>query len=267
MAEEHSEGSRGIVPVPDPTVLTTSQLLREVAALQSTFNLRLTALDEKLNTQGTTLSDRMKDAETARKEAVDKASQTIQEGLNKAENQQQIALDRAQKELHLTLTAIETRVNEKFEAKDRRVDEKIDHIDGLQRVKFDGVQIQLSERDTRVVETALATRTAVDAALAAAEKARTSQAESFALAAGKAEAAFSEALKQQAQLSQTTTSALRDQIEDMKERITRIEAIAIGASTQKVEGHTSQSSTISVISISLAILGALIAVSAYLRPH
>lgn len=211
MAAENEIAHRiGSGQSPDPSLLTTAALLREIAILKEQFR--------------TELAGEVKVIE-ARLLASDKATVVFEAGLTRVPT----AVDRAVNDLRM-----------------------------LHEVKFEGVQVQLAERDTKVSEVALATRTAVDAALAAAEKARSSQAESAGLAAGKAEAAFAKALEQQAALSQTTTSALRDQIDDVKDRLARIEAAAIQAVSIKQETHSTTGASLNIIGIVISFTAILI---------
>lgn len=144
------------------------------------------------------------------------------------------------------------------------VQKAVANLQMLMEEKFAGIQVQFRERDERVKQTALDTKVAVDAALQAAEKAVGKQTEAFALSAAKSEAAFAKQADQQITLAQTTSGALRDQLEDLKARVTRIEAAAQGQTGQKAEQHQSSSLVISVIGIGLAIISVLITVGVLL---
>lgn len=171
------------------------------------------------------------------------------------------ALEKTAVAAHEDLVRVPTAVDRAVDDLRALHDERFERIE----VKFQGVQTQIAERDIKVTETSLATSKAIDAALAAAEKARTSQAESAAQAAAKSESGFARALDQQSALAQTTTGAIRDQLEDLKSRVTRIEAVAIGQSGQKTEQNQSSGLTIAVISIGVTILLALLAVFSFIQ--
>jgi hypothetical protein len=137
----------------------------------------------------------------------------------------------------------------------------------LHLVKFEAVQTQLQERDEKVSEVALATRTAVDAALAAAEKARTSQAEAADKATAKSEVAFGKAQDQQRELSQTEIKALRDIYGTLDRRVTVIEGQALGQIGAKGDQHSMTATLIAVIVAVISFVGLLITLLRPLAAH
>lgn len=97
------------------------------------------------------------------------------------------------------------------------VDKKIGHLRTLHEEKFHSIQVQFKERDVRVEQTARDTKTAVDAALAAQEKSAGKQADTFALSIGKSENATTKQI-----------DSLDEKINDLKDRVTRIEGAGKG---------------------------------------
>lgn len=93
----------------------------------------------------------------------------------------------------------------------------------LRDEKFASIQTQFRERDVRVEQTARDTKVAVDAALQAAEKARTSSNDAFDKSISKSETATTKQIDQLAVQMNSSTSGLMIQITDVKERLTRIE--------------------------------------------
>lgn len=94
--------------------------------------------------------------------------------------------------------------------------------------KFKSIQVQFEERDVRAEQTARDTKTAVDAALAAQEKAVGKQNESFALATSKAESATTKQIDQlQLQIANVGKTA-DDKLNDLKDRLTRLEGMGAG---------------------------------------
>lgn len=169
MVERSMHSGLGSTPVPDPTLLTTQQLIREIAALREIVESKIEGQREVLE---------------ARIDGMDKAIRLLQ--------------------------AISDRVPSD-------VDSKVAHLRTLHEEKFHSIDIQFKERDERVEQTAKDTKTAVDAALAAQEKSAGKQADTFALSIGKSENATTKQI-----------DALDEKLNDMKERVTRIEGAGKG---------------------------------------
>jgi hypothetical protein len=125
-------------------------------------------------------------------------------------------------------------------------------------VRFSGIKTQISERDIRVDQAAHETKVAVDAALAAQEKGANKQTETFIMSIAKSEAAIAKQMDQQSQLLVTTTHGLSDKIDDIKDRITRIEGEGRGLKEAETTQKTATMNTVSVIGL---VLGTLIGVA------
>jgi chromosome segregation ATPase len=121
-----------------------------------------------------------------------------------------------------------------------RMDEKVNHLRELADTKFDGIQTQFRERDTRTDQSAAAATTAVNAALQAQKEAAGTQTEQFGEATRKSEDRFTKQIDQQGELLRTATKGLEDKINDLKDRFNRGEGVGIGTA----DAHTSsQAST------------------------
>jgi hypothetical protein len=92
------------------------------------------------------------------------------------------------------------------------IGEKVDHLQALVEEKFSGTYAQLSQRDILAKELALATKTAVDAALQAAEKAVGKQNESNAEAIKKSEVGMIKQIDQIGEQNRATTKAFDDKL-------------------------------------------------------
>ncbi len=86
------EDTRGSRPVPDPTVLTTDQLRREITGLRELIETRITAVlqlhEEKFNSIDTRFAERDKRVEQGSRDnkmTVDLALQTAKEAVGKTE--------------------------------------------------------------------------------------------------------------------------------------------------------------------------------------
>jgi hypothetical protein len=145
-----------------------------------------------------------------------------------------------------------------------RIDEKIASLDKVHEERFRSIGQQFAERDrsidkqfierdVRTEQTSRDSKVAVDAALQAAKEAVGEQNRSSSRAIQKTETATTKQIEQQALLLTTATRALDDKIDDLKERMTRIEGRGEGSTTTKA---TSQQ----MIMVAIALAGVLLAI-------
>ena len=201
MPRQASEGNLvngGSRPVPDPTVLTTQALMREITGLRE-------ILETKAAGDRGIIEARLK-------------------GMDRAVELLQAIADRMP-------TDIQGRVED---------------LERLHEEKFRSIQVQFSERDTRAEQTSRDSKVAVDAALQAAKEAVGKQ---------------NEASDRSIQKSETATTKQIDQqglrIDDLKERLTRIEGEGRGSEAAKVTQQTSNTGNIAIIGVVIAALGLL----------
>lgn len=185
-------------PVPDPTVLTTAALTREIASLKEIVFTRLDGMDE------------------------------------------------AVKLFHAALTRTPT-----------DVDKQISHLKALHSEKFDGVQLQFKERDTRAEQISKDSKVAVDAALQAAKEAVGEQNKSSSLAIAKSEAATTKQIDQIALLISATNKATDGKINDLKERLDRGGGVDNGKTIQRESTQKNNSMIIAAIATIISV-GSLI---------
>ena len=199
---EHTDPRR---PDPDPTVLTTQQLWREVGALKELIETRLDAMDQALTVA--------RDNYTRVPTDIDKAIGPLRE---------------------------------LFEARLQTIDQR-----------FSGVAQQFQERDTRTTQSEVASKEAIAAALQAAKEAVGEQAKNFTLSIDKSEAATVKQIESIARVGEASNNAAQATISDLKERVTKIESLGIGAATQRVDQQASAGAMWMVIGGCLAIVGLL----------
>ena len=108
------------------------------------------------------------------------------------------------------------------------IQEKVDHLSALMTERFTSVAQQFAERDIRAEREARDNKVAVDAAFAAQKEAAAKQNESNTLAITKSEMGTSETINKLAELFKTTTDGLSDKIDDLKERVGRMESVKQG---------------------------------------
>ena len=153
------------------------------------------------------------------------------------------------------------------------IDEKVGHLHGLVSQQTDSIQVQFAERDKRSEREAQlsndaafsASKEAVAAALTAQKEAAALQNEANAKAIDKSELATSETINKLTQLGATTNGALNDKIDDLKERIGRVESIKVGMVEQRTEGRQSNAAVFATIAaitgfilFAIAIIGLVI---------
>jgi len=152
----------------------------------------------------------------------------------------QRAIDKAAEDYVRVPTLLDRAVDQLQQLMDRRferVDAELKAAEKLRDEKFGLVQARLDEL----------------------EKAANKQAETFATASAKTEANFVKQVDQLIVLVQTSTKGLDDKITDAKERLTRIEAAAVGRMDTKAETHTSSTFVVSLVGLGMMALGILVA--------
>lgn len=151
------------------------------------------------------------------------------------------------------------------EPKPANVQANVDALKGLLLEKFEGVHTQFIERDTRVEQSSRDGKLAIDAALQAAKEAVGEQNRSSALSISKSEAATSKQIDQQSALITGATGGLDDKIDDLKERMARIEAgsvVKTQADTSQLQANQfSQSYVVAIIGALIGIGGLFIALN------
>lgn len=199
----------GVVPIPDPTTLTTEQLLREIASMEAVLGTRMAGHKELFEIRF--------------------------DGMDKAIALLQVITDRQPADVDRKVTALQT----------------------LHEEKFSSIQTQFRERDVRGEQSARDSKVAVDAALQAAKEAVGEQNKSSALAIAKSETATMKQIDQMGLLINSTSGGLNDKIDDIKERLTRIEGEDRGQKTAKTTQETSNTSLVSIVGL---VIGSLIGI-------
>jgi hypothetical protein len=157
------------------------------------------------------------------------------------------AIDRATDKFETSLTRVPTDVDRQTSQLGLVFNEKLAiierHILGMEKIRdevFKSIQSQFTERDKWHDSIAAANKDAIHAALEAAKE-----------SVVKAEAS-------QAKIIESGSL----QISDIKERLTRIESIAIGQSTQKTETHTNTGTILGIIG---ALIGFISLAAVFIR--
>jgi len=186
------------IPVPDPSLLTTRALQREIFALRELIEVKL----------GTAVSagEQTRTIIETRLDGMDLAIQLLQADRDKFPG----------------------RIDEKIVALRQVHDEKFKAIVDWVEEKFASIQKQFDERDVRTEQAAGAVKIAVDAALQAQKEAAGEQNRSNTLAQTKSETATTKQIDQIGTLIQNNTKSFDDKINDVKDRVNRIEGSGEG---------------------------------------
>ena len=220
-------GSR---PFPDPTDATTQQLFREISSLRDSVIAH---------------SDSNRSVMEARIDGMSKAVEVFQADLTRVPTQ----LDRAVTGLR---ELIDSRIHNldalmgRFDVEHQRLLAEIKDISinghelaAVTAQRFTGVAEQFRERDTRTDQRAGDTKLAVDAAFAAAKE-----------ATAKIEAGFTKSIDALQELLKATAKSSDDKIDDLRGRLTGMEARAagvVGANTENRIVNTDNSARMMAI--------------------
>jgi hypothetical protein len=114
-----------------------------------------------------------------------------------------------------------------------RTAEAVSQLQALADEKFAGVEKQFTERDVRTDQSAIATKTAVDAALQAAEKSVNDKNASAAEAINKSENNTAERINGLSALIAAGNEATNGKIDDLRQRVQAIESTSAGQALQR----------------------------------
>lgn len=141
-----------------------------------------------------------------------------------------------------------------------RVVQEVTHLELLHDEKFRSVDQRFTERDIRAEREARDNKVAVDAAFAAQKEAATKQDESNQKAIDKSEAATAEKITKLNELFSATIEGLGGKIDDVKERVGRIESLAVGRIEQRGEHTDSRVAVYTTIGLVISLIVAAVAI-------
>lgn len=195
-------GGGGLVPIPDPSKLTTDQLRQEVKGLRELIEAKLEGMT------GTTQSLRelvFAEIGEIHKIRAERAAHvdTLFVAHEKAIATALIAQQQAAKD-NIDITRSE-----------------IDKLAAVSAERFTRIDTQFIERDKRTDQLSLADKTAVAAALQAAKEAVGAQNTSNSIAIAKSESSTVESIRQLQTLFNSAIDGLNDKVNDVKSRLDR----------------------------------------------
>jgi Holliday junction resolvasome RuvABC endonuclease subunit len=202
--------AKGNIPIPDPSLLTTEQLRRELSGLREVIETRLAGMDQATALQSSAL-----------KTLIDSGIEARSHFISDMDRQMS-----AQREYLLG---------------------EIQRVIAVSDERFVAVDTRFTERDTRAAETAAQSRISLDAALAAAKEAVSEQNKANTLAIGKSELATQKQIDSMNVQMATITKSLEDKIADIKGRIDRGEGSTLGMIDAKTEKRADTGQVLAVI--------------------
>lgn len=210
-----------IRPIPDPTVLTTQQLNREIG--------------------------KERDISDAKFAEINRALDSLEKEIRNVENRSHADVRNLKHLLYDHFKSYDERyashkqLNEKADEENKRyidmtasgitaqiVGLKAYHDEGARTIEH---RFDLMERD--ITRRVMDTKATIEAAFVASKEASSEQSKSNAIAVSKSEAAFSDQIKQLNINLQTITNAVNDKIDDVKDRVNLVEQ-----AYKSGEGHT-----------------------------
>lgn len=219
-------GSR---PVPDPTELTDRAIAKEAQARVDAHE----SLQQVIESQFAIRDERLR--------AIDIAT-TIHR--NSASHEGVVGLIREH------VTSLELLVNSKLDVMDQALRDRD----------------VLAQRESALNALALAaafnaSKEAVAAALTAQKEAAQRQDEANQKAIDKSEAATAERILKLEQLFAAGIATVGGKVEDVKDRVGRIESVAVGGIAQRTEGRASNTATYALIGVIATVLGIVVTIS------
>ncbi len=178
----------GVPPIPDPTILTTEQLLRVARSERDYVDGKIEVLIERFR-------------------AIDKATELLSDTVNKVPTE---------------------------------VQREVGNLNNVMVEKFESVDKQFKERDTRSEREARDNKLAVDAAFAAQEKQAVAESVSNQKAIDKSEVATNKAIDKLAELFESRVGGLAESLSDLKLRVQAMESAKQGVVENAQQNYQAQ---------------------------
>ena len=217
-------GVGGSVPVPDPTLLTTQQLIREIKALQDIIEAKLAGTEKSLASLEILINEKI--------EAVVKRSDERHAAVQMQFAERAVRFDQA----------ISGALEVAKAARDS-LSHKTEHVLELHNEKFASVGKQFEQNAV-----------ALNSTLNATKETFREQQNAAALAIAKSEGAMAKQLDQITALMHTAIAGIESKIADMKDRLTGLESRILGQGEQRVESRGSQTNVVGIVGLVLGVV-------------
>lgn len=233
---------------PDPTHLTTAQMLREVSNLKELIESRLTAMDDAVRLL----------------QAIANRSPTVGEVVARLDSKFACIaeqMETVETATALFRTAVPVLIKQEIKALDDLHTEKLRAVKELKRAHFDSVQEQFVALEKRAEQIAIAYREAIEAALTAQKETAANTNSSAEAARNKIENSFTKMIEQTQAMLQAVRQNTDEKIQDIKGRLDRGEGKTTGAVDLRGAALAVMALMVSLVIAGVAVYGALRATS------
>jgi hypothetical protein len=233
-------------PVPDPTELTNS------AVTQAKDDLR-----RELSGDRELLSERITRVDAFVRDVDVRLKADIADSVNALEAilvQRITGLEQIMKMLDGVLKNAPGERDDLRERLQNDIKVAVDNLQHLHEERFNAIQQQFNERDTRGDQEKKASKEALDAALLAQKESVAQQNDANTTAAAKTELNFTKQNDQTAVLISTLEKSLSDRLTELKERIDRGEGSTSGAADTRIDQRASIGTVIAAVATLVAVI-------------
>ena len=244
---DDESAERGWRPVPDPTKLTTAQLLREISALKEIVFTRLDGMDKAVGL----FKDDITRVPTDTDKQIQQLKTLILAILEEREKSLSLQLEERDRRFHNDIIKAETALVSASEVNNE---------------KFASVNMRFNERDVRAEQSARDNKVSVDAALTAAKELVTKQNDNFTASIAKSEAATFKQIDQQGQLITNSYTSLNDKIDDLKQRVTAQESRTMGKEDGSTHARLNTGLIVTILVAFMTLIFLALALFALKRP-
>jgi hypothetical protein len=154
--------------------------------------------------------------------------------------------DEATKVLHETVTRTPTEIQT-----------AVGHLHDLMSERFDSVTTRFTLNDDRQKAESIANETKVNAAFAAQKEAAAEQNKANTTAINKSEDATKEAITKNSEAASAASQALADKIDDLKDRVNRLESVRQGGRESKADLYAAVAAIAAIAAIIVTLVLAL----------
>jgi hypothetical protein len=239
-------GGQSLVPIPDPTKLTTDA----INAFRREMETRFAAYEREQALHHEAITQRLDAMDTAVRLATAKAETAAARAEAVAEHEASLLRDS---------------LNRRLEVLQSRADASDAHLRELGTQRAKAIEERFAERDARAELAGTASKRALDAALQAAREINDVTARAAAESTVKAEANFTKLIDAAAEARSALEKNLTAQIQELKERVDRGEGNRAGGQETVTDRRAGQQAQYAAIAIVISAL--LVAISLYAALH